>query len=223
MTPVRSALVAAVVALLVGGSRYLYETRVLMPVAPDPQNAIWHFFSLLTSVQAALVAFALGWAGLHRLTAPAPAGRGTAARTGGVVLLTALALVVAWTVGDLRRMAVVRRSLIDAADPGTPAERLRQLATLRSGPGYELDNRVARHPNTPPDVLRMLHGRPDQVGTEACLAANPNTPDDILRELRDRNDDWGDHIRAHLRTNPRYDDLFGPDAAARDDRDSGGR
>jgi len=204
------ALVAAIVALLVGGGRYWYETRVLMPLAPDPQNAIWQLLSLVTSVVAALLSSTLCWAGVHRIAATAAAGR--SAHGTGLALLAGLVVVVAWTAHDLRQMSVVRRALIDAADPATPAERLRELAIHRSGPGYEIDNRVARHPNTPPDVLRMLHGRPDQVGTEMCLAANPNTPDDILRELRDRNDDWGDHIRAHLRTNPRYAELFGSDA-----------
>lgn len=205
-------LVAAAVALLVGGGRYLYETRVLMPLAPDPQNAIWHFFSLLTSAVAAVVSFALCWAAWHRVTAAAATGRSSG--VAGLVLLMALAVVVAWTVRDLSRMAFVRRALLDAADPGTTAERLRELASLRSGPGYEIDNRVASHPATPPDVLRMLHGRPDQVGTEMCLAANPNTPDDILRELAGRSDDWGQLIRERLRTNPRYAELVGPDAPA---------
>jgi hypothetical protein len=148
----------------------------------------------------------------------APAGRSTHAT--GLALLAGLAVVVAWTAHDLHRMTVVRRALIDAADPGTTAERLRELAMQRSGPGYEIDNRVARHPNTPSEVLRMLHGRPDQVGTEMCLAANPHTPDDILRELAGRSDDWGKLIRAHLRDNPRYTELFGPDATGRGERQS---
>jgi hypothetical protein len=219
MSRISSALVAALVALLVGGGRHWYETRVLMPLVPaDPQNAIWYVMSLVTSVVAALLSFALCWAGLHRIAAAA----GRLGFASGIALLAGLAVVVAWTARDLHRMSVVRQALIDAADPGTTVERLRELATHPGGPGYEIDNRVAGNPNTPPDVLRMLHGRPDQVGTEMCLAANPNTPDDILRELAGRGDEWGKIIRAHLRRNPRHADLFGPDAAAREDRGPGG-
>jgi hypothetical protein len=214
-------LVATIVALLVGGARYGYETRVLMPLAPDPQNAIWHVLSLVTSVVAATVSFALCWAGLRLVVAAAAAGRPVPAS--GLALLVGLAVVVVWTARDLHRMSVVRRALIDAADPATPAERLRELALHPGGPGYEIDNRVARHPNTRPDVLRMLHGRPDQVGTEMCLAANPNTPDDILRELAGRGDEWGDLIREHLRSNPRHAELFGTEASSGGARDTGAK
>lgn len=97
---------------------------------------------------------------------------------------------------------------MDSANPTTDADRLRELADYIGGPGYEIDNRIAKHPNTTPDVLRSLHGRTDQVGTEMLLAQNPRTPDDILLELADRKDEWSKYIRDGLKRNPRYADLF---------------
>jgi hypothetical protein len=112
------------------------------------------------------------------------------------------------------RLGQVRRGLADAADPATPPERLRALAGYRTGFGYEIDNRIASNPNTPVDVLRDLHGKPDQVGTEMCLARNPNTPDDILVELSKRDDEWKESIQQSLALNPRYGEALGPTGPA---------
>lgn len=62
-----------------------------------------------------------------------------------------------------------------------------------------------------PMVLRMLHGRPDRVGTEICVARNPNTLDDILRVLaaEPRGDPWHKYIQDSLKLNPRYEQVFG--------------
>lgn len=93
-----------------------------------------------------------------------------------------------------------RQALADAANPHTAPERLEQLAHFQGiKAGYELDNRLAANPNTPPNVLRELHGRKDQLGTEMNLAANPNTPEDILRTLSGHEDEL---VRAQLAKNP---------------------
>ncbi len=102
------------------------------------------------------------------------------------------------------------RALSDASSASTSPERLSELAEFDGiHSGYELDNRIASNPNTPPDILRLLHGRPEQVGTEICLARNPNTPEDILLELANRNDDWAQYISDSLKRNPKYDKVFG--------------
>jgi len=102
------------------------------------------------------------------------------------------------------------RALFDASASSTLPARLRELTSYDGiQSGYELDNRIASNPNTPIDALRLLHGRPDQVGTEMCLARNPNTPDDILIELANRKDDWSQYITDSLKRNPRYNEVFG--------------
>ena len=103
-----------------------------------------------------------------------------------------------------------RRALFDASAASTSPERLRELVNFDGiQAGYELDNRIASNPNTPPDILRLLHGRPDQVGTEMCLARNPNTPDDVLLNLANRDDDWSQYITDSLKRNPKYDRVMG--------------
>jgi hypothetical protein len=77
-------------------------------------------------------------------------------------------------------------ALADASRPSTPPARLHQLVHF-SGiqAGYELDNRIAAHPNTPIEALRELHAR-GNMGTLMTLARNPNTPPDILHKLRNQ-------------------------------------
>lgn len=104
----------------------------------------------------------------------------------------------------------IRLALADAANPTMNPDRLRALVGYQSGFGYEIDNRIAENPNTPVDVLRSLHGKPEQVGTEMCLARNPNTPDDILLELAKRDDKWAEWIQKSLAMNPRYTQIVGP-------------
>jgi hypothetical protein len=120
-------------------------------------------------------------------------------------------LLLGWYSTGFVNLAQMRSALLDSADPNIGADRLRELADYKNGPGYEIDNRIAKHPNTPPDVLRSLHGRLDQVGTEACLAQNPNTPDDVLRAIGNRNDDWSEYVFDALKRNPRYSEVFASD------------
>ncbi len=122
--------------------------------------------------------------------------------------LVPLFLLLGWYSLGFVNLTRMRTALLDSADPNTKADRLRELADYADGPGYEIDNRIARHPNTPPDVLRSLQGRPHQVGTEMVLAQNPNTPDDVLRKIGNRNDEWAEHVMNSLVRNPRYREVF---------------
>jgi len=119
-------------------------------------------------------------------------------------------LLLGWYCTGFLNLAQTRTALLDSADPNTGADRLRVLSEYKNGPGCEIDNRVAKHPNTPPDVLRSLHGRQDQVGTEMFLAQNPNTTDDALLAIGNRNDDWSQYVLDALKRNPRYSDVFPP-------------
>jgi hypothetical protein len=93
-----------------------------------------------------------------------------------------------------------RRALADASNPRTSPERLAELEHFNGiKAGYELDNRLAANPNTPTNVLRELHGRKDQLGTEMKLAANPKTPQDILGALSKHEDEL---VRRELAENP---------------------
>ena len=201
--------IAALVSLLVGGSRFFYETYMVVPLVPDPQSSIWVMVSLMTSLFAACLSFPLCLAGVQIFSRPS--AEPWPKRIRNALILAALTAVIAWTARDLTRLATMRSALLDSANPQTGSERLRELASYRGGPGYEIDNRIASHANTPSDVLRMLHGRPDQVGTESCLARNPNTPDDVLRALaaEPREEPWQRYIQASLKQNPRYEQLFG--------------
>jgi hypothetical protein len=68
--------------------------------------------------------------------------------------------------------------------------------------GYELDNRIASNPNTPPDALHELYER-DQLGTHMKLASNPNTPVEVLEELVHQEDQW---VQRSLAENPKLPD-----------------
>ena len=209
MSTLKASAVAALVSLLVGGSRFFFETYMVVRLVPDPQSSIWVIVSLVTSLFATCLTFPLCLAGVRILSRQAE--ETWPMRIRNALILAALTAVIAWTARDLTRLATMRSALLDSANPQTGSERLRELASYRGGPGYEIDNRIASHANTPSDVLRMLHGRPDQVGTESCLARNPNTPDDILRALaaEPREEPWTFYIRDSLKQNPRYEQVFG--------------
>jgi hypothetical protein len=93
-----------------------------------------------------------------------------------------------------------RQALAQSANLNTSPERLAELAHFQGiKAGYEIDNRLAANASTPISVLRELHGRKDQVGTQEALAANPRTPEDILRELSQHEDVT---VRRQLAKNP---------------------
>ncbi|MEM1205150.1 MAG: hypothetical protein AAGN66_18105 [Acidobacteriota bacterium] len=189
--------------VLAGAARWIFECGFVVPLVQDPQSPIWVMFSTFTSVF-----FAVGVAGAAWL---AFRGSGSTHLLLRLASVLPLLLLLGWYSAGLVHLVKLRSALLDSANPDTGANRLRELAESENGWRYEIDNRVAQHPNTPVDVLRSLHGRPDQVGTEMWLARNPNTPDDVLRAIAERDDDWAEYLQAALKQNPRYETVFGSD------------
>lgn len=195
-------MIATLVALLIGGSRWLYETSLVISVG-DAQGGIWIGYSLIVSGITVLVTFLLAYLALRFFA--------ERMRILCALCLVGVLLVAGHTGRAMLRLRDIRVALSDAANPTSSPDRLRSLVGYQTGFGYEIDNRIALNPNTPIDVLRALHGTPDQVGTEMCLARNPNTPDDILIEIANREHDYAQEwIQKSLRMNPRYGQVFGP-------------
>jgi hypothetical protein len=188
--------------LLIGGSRYLYESSMPSLVPYDAQGGIWVAFSLVVSGATVLVTSLLCFLALRFF--------GEHMRVWGSLALLGLILIGGCTANTMLQLKEIRLALADAANPTMNPDRLRALVGYQSGFGYEIDNRIAENSNTPVDVLRSLHGKPEQVGTEMCLARNPNTPDDILLELAKRDDKWAEWIQKSLAMNPRYTQMMGP-------------
>ncbi len=165
------------------------EWGMMREYGADPQMPIWGIMSAITlafwfvtgSVLAGLlIAF---WP--NRWGAPI-----------GTLLIVVWAIAISRASWEYQRG---RQALADASDPSTSAEQLSELVHFDGiQGGYELDNRIASNPNTPPEALRELSKR-DQLGTQMCLAENPNTPLDVLQELTNNKD--ADVIR-DLRRNP---------------------
>jgi hypothetical protein len=102
-------------------------------------------------------------------------------------LLISIPLAVAWVVAICVaswKYQIARQALADAADSSTSPDRLSQLVHFNGiQAGYELDNRIASNPNTPPEALRELSKR-DQLGTKMCIMRNRKTPRDVLDVVR---------------------------------------
>lgn len=197
----RQLLVAVLIGVLCGAARWTYECRLVVTLVPDPQSPIWVVLSGITSSFIAATVSVAAWFAMR--------SRGSRSSWWQIASCAPLVLLLVWYGSGFVALARMRTALLDAADPATGADRLRELADFTGGPGYEIDNRVARHPNTPADVLRALAGRPDQVGTDMCLAENPHTPDDVLRTIASREGQWTALVRTALRRNPRYVEVFG--------------
>ena len=200
MKPSRAILIALGTGGVIGLLRFIYECCFVVPLVPDPQSPIWIMFSAVTSV---FIALTLGLTTLFAIR-----GHQTKSTISLIVGSMAFLILLGWFSTGFLNLHQMRAALLDSADPYTDPDRLRALADFKNGPGYEIDNRIAQHPNTPPDVLRLLHGRPNQVGTEMCLAQNPNTPDDILIGINNRSDEWREYLQDALKQNPRYNELF---------------
>jgi len=183
----KSVFIAVWLIVTLVGLRAASEFAMMTAHGSDPQMPIW---LLLLAVKLAF------WFGIGLLPWLLFASRNHwLSRTGVVVL-------VVWTVAIIAATAAylnAGRALANSSNPATSPERLRALVDFTGiQAGYELDNRLASNPNTPPDALRTLHKR-QQLGTEMCLASNPNTPTDILEELVNHQDKW---VRASLARNP---------------------
>ena len=198
-------LIALGTGLLIGGARWILECLCVAPlIGPDPQLPIWYMISAVASIFIAVTIAPSAWLFLYGLDSQSKLVRFAAS-------LPFLALLIWYSTGFVNLMQL-EAALTDSANPNTKADRLRELANYKRGPGYEIDNRIAKHKNTPPDVLRSLHKRPDQVGTEICLAENPNTPDEVLlsiAELAKESREWSKYYLEALKKNPRYAEVFG--------------
>jgi hypothetical protein len=165
---------ASLVALAISGSRWLIETSLAISVA-DAQGGIWLAFSLVMCSATFLISFVLCYSSLHYY------GKGR--RRFAHCLIVGLVIIGVYTAHAIYSLRLIGAALSDAENPECEPERLRNLVGYPTGFGYEIDNRIASNPNTPPDVLQELYNRPGQIGTKMCLAANPNTPIEILFEL----------------------------------------
>lgn len=184
-------LIAFLVAVAIGGSRYLYEMSCIRSDA-DAQGGIAILASFIICGATIFIAFILCLLSLSFFA--------SRKRYAGTVFLIGLILVFSFTARSMIRLHSIRVALFDAAYSTSP-ERLRELVGYPTRGGYEIDNRIASNPSTPVDVLRSLHGKPGQTGTEMCLARNPNTPEDILIELSKIDNEW---IQKSLAKNPTY-------------------
>lgn len=196
----RIKLISLLIVLLLVILRASAEYGMMSAHGPDAQMGIWFgflavklvFWLIIGAVAATLLAVA--WP-----------------KRGWSLVAVGLSLVWLAAIGwSSFRYFEGRRALVDAASIATSPDRLNKLATFNGiQAGYELDNRIASNTNTRPDTLRALHGRPDQLGTELCLARNPNTPADILHELAAGKGKWANYIADSLKRNPKYDEVFG--------------
>ena len=158
-------LVAVSIVVLLVSLRAGCEYSMMSAHGPDAQMGIWFMFMFVQ------LAFWL-------VTGVVAAALLTAAWPKLWWSLAAFALILVWMTAigwSSIRYYDGRRALVDASAASTSPERLRELADFDGiQAGYELDNRIASNPNTPPDILRLLRRRPNQIGTEMCLAQNPN-------------------------------------------------
>src|SRR5690606_19207070 len=155
--------------------RLLAEVGLMREHGPDPQMPIWWM----------LCAFKIAFWFIGGGIALALMMRLWAYRTGrliGAALFGLWILAIGWA---SLQYNLGRAALADARDAHTPPDRLRALVHFDGiQAGYELDNRLAANRSTPPEVLRELAAKPDQLGTHLILAKNPRTPADVLEELQ---------------------------------------
>jgi len=188
--------ISAIIGACFGLFRFAAESRMPALVPYDAQGGIWIVYGIITAgFTFGIVSFCC----YHGLVAFRNK-RNAKATVFGILVLAA----VAWTSNRIIELERIGVALADAQNPETEPARLRELNGYETGFGYEIDNRLASNPNSPIDLLRALHGKPYQQGTEMCLARNPNAPDDILLKLMKTEDKW---ILESLKSNPRYNEL----------------
>jgi hypothetical protein len=151
------------------------ELALMREHGPDPQMGIWWMFLAIK-----MLAWGLG--GAIALALAAAAWRSRWLPVVGLAVFAAWAVAIAYASWQYDQG---RQALAAAANPATSPERLAELVHFAGvQPGYELDNRLARNPHTPPEALRALAARVDQQGTQMLLARNPRTPADVLPKLQ---------------------------------------
>lgn len=187
-----SVIVGLITAIMVALVRRIPE-QLLIDSVWDAQAPIAHLYSLV----ACAVLFGVTWPTATLLAAGLMFKKRSLTAV-GVVGMTAILAFVGFR---LVRFYGDHRAMVDSADPTTPVARLTALSDYQTMYfGYELDNRIASHPNTPVEVLRKLHAR-NNLGTLMCLSRNPNTPPDLLAKLADDPDEW---IQKGLAENPNW-------------------
>lgn len=150
-------------------ARAACEVGMMLEYGNDAQMSIWAFALVIK-----LALWLLG--GLLAIGVLRFVWSRRWARPIGLTLLAAWAILI---VGSSWDYNAARRALADARNSATAPERLRELSHFAGvQSGYELDNRLAANPGTPADVLRELSTRVDQAGTQNLLAKNPRTPAD---------------------------------------------
>ncbi|RUO80372.1 hypothetical protein CWI84_07005 [Idiomarina tyrosinivorans] len=191
----RVASIAVVVGGIVALIKYVLEGRLSETVV-DPQMGLFSLYSLISSIAigvllaAAIYLAVRTWQNHYSWVA--------AAFT--VVALALVGFSVKTTVDTLQ----INTALLDAANPDTPTERLRELAQSHLNVGYELQNRLAKNPNTPADVLQALFTENTAMSTRLILASNPNTPNSVLISLSESHPrKWHDRVIAALKSNPK--------------------
>jgi len=189
---------ALIAGIVIAGSRFLYEVYGILQV-PDAQGGISIMFSIIVGS----ITFFLVFLFLSRSLRYFAKGK----KLLGALFFSILIFVIHHTITSMLETKAVRQALFDASSITSSPTRLRSLIGYRSGFGYEIDNRLASNPATPTDVLRLLHGRPNQIGTEISLARNPNTPDDILLDLAKKDNEWKRDILDSLEKNRSYIEL----------------
>jgi len=184
--------------IFIAGSQFLYEVSTILQVH-DAQGGI----SIISSTIAGGITFFLVFLFSSRFLRHFRQG----SHLLGALFFLGLIFVTYHTITRMIEAKAIRQALFDASNPITSPTRLRSLIGYKTGFGYEIDNRLASNPATPTDVLRLLHGIPNKIGTEISLAENPNTPDDILLNIAKQDDEWRTHILESLARNRRYIEL----------------
>lgn len=146
------------------------ELALMRESGSDPQMPIWIMY---------LVARLVYWV----LTGGVVAGVLFCEKPRWRILLGVI-LLLYWTYGirtESWKAQLAQQYLADARNPTTTPVRLGQLFQWAGtqDSGYELDNRIATNPQSPPELLRQLYGR-HNLGTLMILARRADTPEDIL-------------------------------------------
>ncbi len=132
-------------------------------------------------------------------------------------IMLGVVLLLGWGYGihmETWKIQLKQQALAESRDPSTSPKRLEQLLQFPDNMGgYELDNRIAANPHSPPELLRELYYRQNS-GTLMILARRPDTPEDVLQAMvdhdlatvgRDLENEW---IRKSLKRNPKLPDAI---------------
>ena len=191
---------ALTISVILGASialfRFIIESRMPAIVPYDAQGGIWVVYGIIVGGLTFAFVTVFSYFGILAFAE----NKRTKTVIFGILVLASIA----WTSNRVIELKRVGVALTDAQNPETEPARVRELIGYETGFGYEIDNLLASNPNSPVDLLRALHGKPHQQGTEICLARNPNTPDDILLNLMKSEDKW---ILESLQSNPRHNKL----------------